>query len=66
MNAAGKIVGAKKISMKFIGGDAEWVPVYEASNITCEHSGKHGYTIRVTPRHDDLNKPFLSGLIVWA
>ena len=66
MIAAGKIVGAKKIPMKFIGGDAEWVPVYEASNITCEHSGKHGYTIRVTPHHDDLNKPFLSGLIVWA
>ncbi len=66
MNATGKIVGARKIPMKFVGGDYEWVPVYEASNIICEHSGMHGYTVRVTPRHEDLTKPFLPGLIVWA
>lgn len=29
-------------------------------------SGRHGFTIRIRPRHPDLSCPFLPGLIRWA
>lgn len=59
-------VEARAIPMESTGVDQEWVYVYEANDITCDRSGKHGYTIRVLPRHPDLKKRFLPGLIVWA
>ncbi len=33
--------------------------------IPCEHSGMHGYTVRVTPHHPDLNHFAATGLIAW-
>lgn len=29
-------------------------------------SGRHGFTVRVLPHHDDLSSPFETGLIQWA
>jgi glycogen phosphorylase len=29
-------------------------------------SGRHGFTVRVLPHHDDLGSPFETGLIQWA
>jgi starch phosphorylase len=29
-------------------------------------SGRHGFTVRVIPHHDDLNSPFETGLLLWA
>ncbi|HEY9790384.1 MAG TPA: hypothetical protein V6D22_08295, partial [Candidatus Obscuribacterales bacterium] len=29
-------------------------------------SGRHGFTVRVLPHHDDLGTPFETGLIQWA
>jgi starch phosphorylase len=29
-------------------------------------SGLHGFTVRVLPRHTDLNSPYIPGLVVWA
>ncbi len=29
-------------------------------------SGRHGFTVRVLPHHDDLSSPFETGLIEWA
>ncbi len=36
-----------------------------ACSITCNHSGRFGFTARVTPRGDDFIK-FAPGLITWA
>jgi len=66
VNAVEEIIDAKAISMNSVGVDQEWVYLYEASEIACCKSGLHGYTIRVLPKHPDLVKPFLPGLIVWA
>jgi starch phosphorylase len=66
VNAAEDLVDAEAISMDSVGVDKEWVYLYEASGIACGKSGLHGYTIRIIPRHLDLVKPFLPGLIVWA
>jgi starch phosphorylase len=29
-------------------------------------SGRQGYTVRVLPRHPDLDDPFKLGLILWV
>lgn len=29
-------------------------------------SGRHGFTVRVVPHHDDLSSPFETGLLHWA
>ncbi len=39
---------------------------YIARNVTCAHSGQHGYTVRVLPNHKHLAVPYLPGFIVWA
>ena len=66
VNAAEELVEAQAIPMNSVGVDSEWVYLYEASGVACCKSGLHGYTVRVLPRHPDLVKPFLPGLIIWA
>lgn len=66
VNAVEELVDTEAIPMDSVGVDQEWVYLYEASEIACGKSGLHGYTIRVLPKHPDLVRPFLPGLIVWA
>jgi starch phosphorylase len=37
-----------------------------AGAITCRSSGRHGYSLRVIPRHEDLGHAFEMGLVLWA
>ncbi len=34
--------------------------------IPCRRSGRHGYAVRVLPRHDDLPHRYDTGLILWG
>lgn len=34
--------------------------------LTCRHTGKFGFTVRVTPSQERLANPFVMGLISWA
>ncbi len=34
--------------------------------VTCRGSGRHGFTVRVLPRHADLPSPASLGLVCWA
>ena len=33
---------------------------------TCDHAGRHGYTVRIVPSHPDLVQPVELGCIAWA
>lgn len=35
-------------------------------SITCNHTGRFGYTIRVTPSQRKLENPYVLGLVTWA
>ena len=35
-------------------------------NITFDHSGRYGYTLRILPHHEDLSNPYEPRLIMWA
>jgi starch phosphorylase len=37
-----------------------------AGAITCQTSGRHGYALRIVPKHDDLETPFEMNLILWG
>ncbi len=36
------------------------------TTISSETSGRHGYTVRVLPKHEDLDNPMHQGMILWA
>jgi len=66
VNPDGEIIAGAGIPMNAAGGNGDGAYRYEATGIICTRSGKHGYTIRILPRHADLTTPFVPGLIVWA
>ncbi|HLF96215.1 MAG TPA: alpha-glucan family phosphorylase, partial [Methylococcaceae bacterium] len=39
---------------------------YQTASQPCCHSGLHGYTVRMLPRHADLHNPWALGLAQWA
>lgn len=65
INASGEIENPKLILMK--PADGAKGSVYEfIGTIALEKSGRLGHTIRILPRHTDLDNPFKPGLIHWA
>jgi starch phosphorylase len=66
VDAAGEIVAGHATPMQPVEPDGKGSYLFEANNVACAASGRHGYTFRVLPHHPDLVTPFLPGLIVWA
>ena len=65
LNAKGDIEHPKIALMRSTGKKQGSKTEYVGS-ITLETSGRLGHTIRVLPRHEDLDNPNQPGLIVWA
>lgn len=65
VDADGKIVQGMATPMQPTGAEENGSQIYHAV-ATCSHSGLHGYTVRVLPRHPDLNTPFVEGMIAWG
>ena len=36
------------------------------ANVTCDRTGRQGYTVRILPKHPSLVHPFLPGLVKWG
>ena len=34
--------------------------------IPCGSSGQHGFSVRVVPKHEDVNNPFVMNLVTWV
>ncbi len=66
LNADGEIVGAVPAAMRMVSQMGDGSYLFEASQVVCGSSGRHGYTVRVLPYHADVTTPFLPGLIAWA
>jgi len=65
VDADGKIVQGQATPMQPVGFEDNGSWLYHAV-ATCSNSGLHGYTVRVLPKHPDLNTPFLEGMIAWG
>lgn len=66
LDADGEIVNAVATAMSAASQTGEGDYLFEANDVVCSASGRHGYTVRVLPYHVDLTTPFLPGLILWA
>jgi starch phosphorylase len=67
LNADGDLVDARAWPMEVnLDQSSAGTYVFETGIVPKRHSGLHGYTVRVLPRHVDLTTPILPGLIAWA
>ncbi|MEK6756169.1 MAG: alpha-glucan family phosphorylase [Bacteroidota bacterium] len=65
LNAHGEIENPKVVLMK--PADKPKGTVYEFVGVNkLEMSGRLGHTVRILPRHEDLDNPYKMGLILWA
>ena len=65
LNKAGEIAAGVAVPMKPVNRETQGEHVF-AVEASCSHSGLHGYTIRVRPKHPDLGVTAFPGLIDWA
>jgi starch phosphorylase len=65
LNAEGDIEEPEIFEMKSGSRSASGI-IYETTAIPCCRSGRHGYTVRVLPRHPDLKNIYAPRLITWA
>jgi hypothetical protein len=48
------------------GAASDGATCFVARGVSTDRSGRHGYAIRVTPRHPSLPMPFPLGLVRWS
>jgi glycogen phosphorylase len=65
LNAAGDIVEATPVPMRAGGAQGPQSYIFDVE-APCRLSGRHGYTIRVRPRHPDMEVSAIPGLLCWA
>ena len=65
LNADGEIVEAVTVPMHLAGPAGEGMYLFEATEVSCRSSGRHGYTVRVLPYHPDEAKSLLPNVIRW-
>ncbi len=66
LDAHGAFIDAEASQMRFRETSADKLSRFEVAAIPCEKSGLHGYTVRVSPRHEDLVSPWDMGLVRWG
>jgi glycogen phosphorylase len=65
IDAWGNIVGGEVVQMSLSGTTRSGASIFSGA-IRYFRSGRHGFTVRILPHHDDLSSPFETGLIQWA
>lgn len=65
LDAYGNIINPEKVRMKATGTVNNETYTY-AGEISYFKSGRHGFTLRIVPHHEDQGSPFECGLIHWA
>ena len=65
VNSAGEIMDASTVQMRRVDGQKDGWYRYETTQRPTE-TGRYGYTIRVLPKHPDLESSFIPGLITWV
>jgi starch phosphorylase len=66
LDSRGEISSPEVTEMMPVGPGTEEILMYEVQAVLFDQSGRHGFTVRATPRHPDVTNRFLPGLIAWA
>jgi starch phosphorylase len=59
-----ELTGTSTVTMELV-GPATGGPLTYRGSFPCEHAGRVGFTVRVTPAHADLGNPLEMGCIAW-
>ena len=54
------------VEMELVAADEEDGLHHYAGTFTCQRTGRHGYTVRVVPKHPDLMVPAEMGCVTWG
>ena len=65
IDAYGNITDGELVPMSLLGDNNGNGSLFSGA-IRYFKSGRHGYTVRVIPHHDDLGSPYETGLVRWA
>jgi starch phosphorylase len=65
LDAKGDIDSPKTLSMQYSGKTDQGLHEF-IGTVKLETSGRMGHTVRVLPKHSDIDNPFHEGLILWA
>ena len=66
VDSTGRIENPQVAVMQFVEGSLSENKVAAFSGtISCHASGKHGFSLRILPRHKDLVEPYEQGMILW-
>ena len=66
LDTKGNIIEPKTVEMTATETDRNESNIFSTRKVKLRHSGRHGYTVRVMPRHKDLVDSLETGLITWA
>jgi starch phosphorylase len=64
LSSRGEIGEPRRMDMSPSGKEGE-TTMYSAE-VTCDRTGRQGYTVRILPKHRALVHPFLPGLVKWG
>ena len=45
---------------------AEGEAALYCAKVTCDRTGRQGFTVRILPKHPGLVHPFIPGLVKWG
>lgn len=66
VDSAGRIEHPQITDMRFVEGSLnENKEATFSGSIPCHASGKHGFSLRILPRHKDLVEPYEQGMVLW-
>ncbi len=66
VDSAGRVENPQIAEMQFVEGSLNESHVASfTGSIPCRTSGKHGFSLRILPRHKDLVEPYEQGMILW-
>ncbi len=66
LDGEGVLLAPTLTPLEPIGPSADGWHRFGARGMGTERSGRHGYAVRVTPRHPSLPTPFPLGLVRWS
>ncbi len=66
VDSTGRIENPQIAEMQFVEGSLDETRTASfVGSIPCLSSGKHGFSLRIMPRHKDLVEPYEHGMILW-
>ena len=64
LSSQGEIERPRRLEMSPCG--AEGKAAMYCAQVTCDRTGRQGFTVRILPKHPTLVHPFIPGMVKWG